>query len=593
MYISESVEKAIKGQSVQTKDLGEFELKNVDYLVRIYAIQEEGLPLPAKRGKVKSAIHRRIYIVPGVVLAVVIIIIGLYLKQFNDVKEKSIAVLLFNNLSADQNNQYYADGVMESILNHLAKVKELSVTSRTSMEQYRDTDKTIPEIAEELGVSYILEGSFQKYGNQIRITAQLIDGISDEHLWSEEYTESIDDIFLMMTRVAMEVASQMKATISPAEQELLAQVPTTNAEAFDYYLQGRQLTIQSLTSHNDSAYLPPALNLYRKALEIDSTFALAYVGMGKVFATMTGVWGEGSKEFEKENTDSILYFASKAILYDPNLAEAYSLRGDYYAAVDRINEAIQDQETALGLNPNLVEAYFQLGVLWAYKERDHVKGIIYFQKAGRIEKNSDLQHIILEYLAWEHMSISDFDRAQEYFDEALRIDEGLISIYGGLVWLHFVQGNFEKAREYADIQCQLGANCDFHRSYLFYYMGEYDSALYYYDKIESRNWEVAKIYKSMGRMEEFNAIVEPMLDDESGVFLAVAYALMGDEERSMEELEEAENNGSLIGNAPRLRLGPVWEEMRTRNDFQELIYRLDSADAELRRQVQLIEEQGL
>ena len=124
-------------------------------------------------------------------------------------------------------------------------------------------------------------------------------------------------------------------------------------------------------------------------------------------------------------------------------------------------------------------------------------------------------------------------------------------------------------------------------------MGEYDSALHYYEIIESiENHEVAVIYKSMGRMDEFNAIAEPLLDETDARILALAYALMGDEERSMAELEEAEKNGRKFG-AWRLRLDPVWEQMRKRSDFQELIARLDSAQAELRHQVRLIEEQGV
>ncbi len=152
--------------------------------------------------------------------------------------DKSIAILPFKNLSSNKENQYFADGIMEVILNHLTSIQELKVISRTSMEQYRETTKTIPEIAKELGVSYILEGSVTLYEGELKIIAQLIDA-DDNHVWSKEYNESFEDIITVQKNVAQEVMKQLEITLSPQEAGLLEKYPTDNMEAYSLHLKGR------------------------------------------------------------------------------------------------------------------------------------------------------------------------------------------------------------------------------------------------------------------------------------------------------------------------------------------------------------------
>ena len=187
IYISESIEKAIRGQmDVQAKYLGEVKLKNVAYGVRTYALQGVGLPVPRVKQSHTSLwqiVQRRGVIRAGLVgLVVIITVLYLYPKYFSEegdiesvINNKSIAVIPFDNLSDDKEQQYFADGVMEDILTQLQRMGELNVTSKTSVEQYRNTTKTSSEIGSELRVSYLLEGSVRKAGDQIMITAQLID----------------------------------------------------------------------------------------------------------------------------------------------------------------------------------------------------------------------------------------------------------------------------------------------------------------------------------------------------------------------------------------------------------------------------------
>ena len=151
---------------------------------------------------------------------------------------KSIAVLPFENLSDDQSNKYFADGVMESILNHLTKFEDIRVISRTSMETFRGTNLTIPQIADQLNVTHVLEGSVQKSDNTVRITAQLIEAENDAHLWSENYDRELKDIFTLQSQLAEKIAFELKAKLNPAQKRAIQVVPTTNQMAYDHYLQG-------------------------------------------------------------------------------------------------------------------------------------------------------------------------------------------------------------------------------------------------------------------------------------------------------------------------------------------------------------------
>jgi len=154
------------------------------------------------------------------------------------VLDKSIAVTPFKNLSADEENQYFADGQMEAILNHLTKIADLRVISRTTMMGYSGTTKSVPEIAKELGVRYVLEGSVQKSGQKVRINVQLIDSDADEHLWAENYDRDLTDIFAIQTEIAKSVAEELRATITSREQTIIESVPTSDLMAYDYYLKG-------------------------------------------------------------------------------------------------------------------------------------------------------------------------------------------------------------------------------------------------------------------------------------------------------------------------------------------------------------------
>ncbi|MDX1284828.1 MAG: helix-turn-helix domain-containing protein, partial [Draconibacterium sp.] len=188
-----------------------------------------------------------------------------------EVKEadKSIAVLPFKSLSTDPEKQYLADGVMDAILLHLSKVEDLRVISRTSVEQYRDTEKTVSNICQELDVSYLLEGSFQKYGDEARLIVQMIQPGKEGHMWANDYDRNWRDIFAVQSEVAQTVAGELKAVITPEEKQLIEKVPTQNLTAYETYLEGKFYLNNSTPEGLDKA-----LQYFQRAKEIDSEFAL-------------------------------------------------------------------------------------------------------------------------------------------------------------------------------------------------------------------------------------------------------------------------------------------------------------------------------
>jgi TolB-like protein len=215
-------------------------------------------------------------------IAVVFLVVDNYVleaepEQASVAREKSIAVLPFANISPDPEDAYFADGIHDEVLAQLSKIRDLKVISRTSVVRYRLEDRpSLPKIAAELGVANILEGSVRLAGNRVRITTQLIEAESDAHLWTETYDRELTaaNIFSIQSEIAKTVADALRAALSPEEQELLDTVPTENMAALEAYFHGKQRM-----EERNSAALAEAVDDFNRAIELDPSFALAYVGL--------------------------------------------------------------------------------------------------------------------------------------------------------------------------------------------------------------------------------------------------------------------------------------------------------------------------
>ena len=271
---------------------------------------EESIPPSSKGWKIASYIS----FVVIVILIVLNVIPRISAGKELGFLDKSIAVLPFKNDSPDNEKMYFINGTMEEILDNLCKIEDLRVVSRNSVEQYRDNPKPTPEIAVEMNVSYVLEGSGQREGNKIRLTVQLLDAKNDKHIWSESYYREIEDIFDIQNEIAQLVAAEINALITPEEKQLIEKIPTNSITAYDFYQRARQEHLSYQVGYQTRAVIPYVEDLYSKALEHDSTFAEAYVGLAHVY------WDKHYWDtyFSEEFLDSVLILANIALSFNSN-----------------------------------------------------------------------------------------------------------------------------------------------------------------------------------------------------------------------------------------------------------------------------------
>jgi TolB-like protein len=258
---------------------------------------------------------------------------------------QSIAVLPFVNMSADADNEYFSDGISEELLNVLAKVSSLHVASRTSAFAYKGKDLPVSEIARALQVDNVLEGSVRKAGNRVRITAQLIDGRSDKHLWSETYERQLDDIFDIQEEISNAIVDALKVALNVNDQQAVsrAQRPTENTQAYELYLQGRYLWRQRKEEN-----ILAAIDAFKQAIAIDPGFAIAYEALASAYGSLSS-W---SNMTSKEALQNAVPYAEKALQLDPKLSEARAIIAESYGEKFQWSEMVEQYEIALQNTPN-------------------------------------------------------------------------------------------------------------------------------------------------------------------------------------------------------------------------------------------------
>jgi len=351
------------------------------------------------------------------------------------VMNKSIAVIPFENLSADEENQYFADGQMEAILNHLTKIADLRVISRTTMMGYRGTTKSVPEIAQELGVRYVLEGSVQKSGQKVRINAQLIDSDSDRHLWSNNYDRDLTDIFAIQTEIAKSVAQELRATITSREQTIIESAPTSDLTAYDYYLRGLNYYYRSYAKE-DFQY---ANQMFERAIEIDPNFTLAWVGLAA--ASRWIYWHHYDRS--EEHLAQTKEYLDKAIALDPDLMEVQLETGKYfYHCKLNYPGALQILEKLKSEYPNNDHLH-----LWV--------GFVY-RRMGQFQKSFDFtdRATSLNPSGWESWNASGatltmlrrYAQAEDYLKTANNLNPSATIIYIFLARMHLATGEVDMAR---------------------------------------------------------------------------------------------------------------------------------------------------
>jgi adenylate cyclase len=271
----------------------------------------------------------------------------------------SIAVLPFENMSADSEQEYFSDGITEDIITELSKISGLFVIARHSAFTYKGQSVSLKQVGRELGVRYVLEGSVRKAADRLRITAQLIDALSDHHLWAERYDRGIEDIFAVQDEVARHVADALAVTLRPGEREQLAHAPTDNLEAYDLYLRARTRPWPPLRGNIEAAQ-----NAYASVIDLDPIFAGGYAG--KSIAHSVAVLF-GHSDSPKDDSQIAMELARRAVALDEEFARAHSALGTAYTAMGRHEEAVTAARHAIELQPGDADshAFYARCLTWA------------------------------------------------------------------------------------------------------------------------------------------------------------------------------------------------------------------------------------
>jgi len=366
-----------------------------------------------------------------------------------DINPKSIAVLPFTSISKSQEDEILCDGITENILTHLAKIGGMKVVSRTSIMQYKNTTKTIREIGNELVVASILEGSVQRSGNRIRITGQLIACESDEHLWADSYDKDYEDIFEIQSDVAKQIASALHTTLSPDEQKLISEEkPTTNMEAYDYYLKG---LYHWHTSYTKDGNAESAAN-FEKAAELDPSFAIAFARAAFVHIVLYAVpvWDRTPARLAKGQNA-----LEKALALDPGHPETLRASAMFAQVSGDLEKATKEYEKAFELLPNdydtpllIAGMYQQMG--------DFEKAEEYFIKTYEMSPREVDPAIKLGRF---YGFMGDFEKAEHYLDLAMTYHPSNVGCYSFLALHHInAYGNTAKAREIVESCPPVGDN---------------------------------------------------------------------------------------------------------------------------------------
>ena len=302
-------------------------------------------------------------------------------EPFPAPQKPTIAVLPFENMSGDPEQEYFVDGITEDIITDLSKIAGLLVISRYSSFAYKGKALKIQQISTDLGARYLVEGSVRKSGNRIRVTAQLIDGSTGTHLWADRYDRELIDVFVLQDEITENIVKSLKVAIAPSEQVAIEKIPTSNPKAYDFYLRGRNF-LHEMTQKN----LEHARRLFLEASAIDPEYALAFTGIADCNTTMFMFYSS-----DKSLIDEALANCQKALDLDNNLAEAHASRGYALTLGGNLDAGEEEFKKAIALDPMLYEAYWYFGIARNMR-RDLESASQMYQKASQV-RGADLQSL--------------------------------------------------------------------------------------------------------------------------------------------------------------------------------------------------------
>jgi len=492
------------------------------------------------------------WIIAILVLAVVLLLTNQFaLNRDNNpvavapIAQKSIAVLPFDNLSRDPDNAYFAEGVQDEILTRLAKVADLKVISRTSTQRFKSAPADLREIAKQLGVTHILEGSVQKAGDSVRVNVQLINALTDVHLWADTYDRKLTDIFAIESEIAKNVAENLKARLNGRAEEVLAARPTENTAAHELYLKGRYFW-----NRRNTASLRKAGDYFQQAINLDPNYALAYAGLADVHSILPVYAGTAPKD----DVPKALVAARKAVELDSNLAEAHTSLGNALISNAQLTLSEPEFRRALELNPNYATAHQWLAEC-LFGQGRFPESLAENERAHELDP---LSLIINASYASSLSGVGRYDDAIKQARKTLELDPELVPGHEILGQTYEDEGKFDEA------------------------IAEYHKA----NEIEATPANFAMLayaYAKTGRLAEARKILDKLTDLSAqryvGAYpLAIVHLALGEKEEALRLLEKsfAERDILLQGLFGSIKMDKRLDPLRKDPRFQKLVERFDA-----------------
>ncbi len=337
------------------------------------------------------------------------------------------------NMSPDPNDEYFADGMTEELIDRLAQVKSLKVIARTSVMKYKGSQKGASEVGKELNIGSLIEGSVRKAGNRVRVTVQLINAATEEHLWSSHYDKNLDDIFAVQSEIAEKVAGELRTQLLDSEKRTLEKKPTENIEAYNNFLRGRELLREAT-----AASARQAIGLFEKAIELDPKFARAYVEIGECHTLL----GDGGYEPADVSLSNVKSTVPRAIDLDPDLAEAHAALSNMLFTEDDVPGSEAEARRALELNPSLPTPHRLLSEIAGLKG-DPAEMVKQIEAAYRLDPISPR---LIWLLGTTYLWVGREKEALELWGTTEQMAPAFT--YRGMMEYYLIKGNLEKAREF-------------------------------------------------------------------------------------------------------------------------------------------------
>ncbi len=498
-----------------------------------------------EEGAEPRALSRR-RVLAGAMAILLALLVGMNLGSWREwllgdadrVRIESLAVLPLENLSDDPEQEYFADGMTEALIADLAGIRALKVISRTSVMRYKEREKSLPEIARELGVDAVVVGSVMRAGDRVRISAQLIDAATDEHLWAESYERNMRDVLTLQREVARAIAREVRILVTSVEGARLARARRVNPEAYELYLRGRF----HVNKYTEEGYRR-ALEYFQQSIEKDPDYGAAHAGSAQSHGLLAAFYGLQRESWPKAESAVL-----KALELDESLAESHvslALIRQYrdwdWAAAER------EYRRAIELNPGYVTAHHEYAAFLTAMGRSE-EAVEEIQLARELDP---LSVVVNQDLAWIYYRARDYNRAIDQLRKTLDLDRNFADAHRKLGWVLAATGKFEEA--VAEMQQAATLSSD-----------------------PMMLASLGRVYAVSGKHKEALTILGELEERPERSYLspyiALIYVGLGETDQAIEWLEQAyaEHHGQLI-----YLKDPRWDPMRSDPRFQDLLRRMN------------------